>query len=845
MSTAAPLPKSDLSFADVFERSAERFAQQPAIARPGRATTYAELNRLANAIARSIRERVAGPGSPVALLLDSGEAAIAGLLAAYKAGLPALPLDASAPPDSLTFILKDSGARLLVTDGAHLSLARELSAPSRLEILEIGSISPSAGDGNLGLNVGGAAPSTLLYTSGSTGRPKGVVQLHRNHVRSGRLHAQKHGVGPGDRFLLLSSTAFAASSGVLFPALANGAAIVPFNLGREGFAGLANLLAAGEVTIYQSVPAVFRRLIASIPAGAALRSLRLLRLGGDAVFREDFELYRRSCPDDCLFRVTLSSTEAGSVTMFLAGKDTQFEGPLVPIGSPLPEVEIRIRDEKGTDTPRGEVGEIEVSSPHLSGGYWNDSDLTDRRFRPDPRGGGWRVFSTGDLGRVREDGLLEHRGRLDDRVKIRGYRVEPTAVEAEVRALPEVADAAILAEESAVKGEHRLVAYVVPAAVGAAPARALRTALAAKLPGYMIPEAFIALERLPTTIRGKLDRSALPPASSSGPAPGRPPADEIEAELCRIWERILGLQGLGVDSSFFDLGGQSLSAAQLLGEIERRFDRPLPLPILLEAPTIKALAAVLREPGAQARLSPVVALRTTGSRIPFFCVPGGNGPGFNFRTLARLLGDDQPFYAFHVSTESGEPMPWTIEAWVDRFLPALRQIQPHGPYRLGGHSFGGNVAFEMARRLISGGESVQFIALFDTYGPGFPKKTRGLAFAVDQWNEFLRRPWPLKVKTGKRWVRRFAGRSAIGSAIQRYKHRPIESHVILFRASERIQRRGLSFDDPDNGWRALASDLRTHPVAGSHDTMIEGAGAEEMARWLTRYLSEPTPISRR
>ena len=859
---AAYPPEFDLPFGTAFERQADLSAGRIAIGGEGGGVTYEELNRRANRLTRRIADRMPSiPGDfppPVALLLGSGEPSIRGMIAAHKSGRAALPLDSAAPAEMNAWILESSGAGLLVADLSNRDLARRLAARTGTAILDADEIPPSTPDSNPGIEVPSSAPSTILYTSGSTGRPKGLFQIHRHHVRSARLQARRFAFAPEDRFLLVSSTAFGATNGVLYPSLLSGASLWPFDLAANGFEALAAWLDEREITIYQSVPSAFRRLAAALPEGRRLPSVRLVRLGGDSVTTDDFELYRRRFSDRCRFRVTLASTEAGSITELIADKSSRFAGPAMPAGSPLPGVEVRVLSEDGRELGPGEVGEIEVASPYLAGGYWRDPERTADRFRPNPRRPGWRTFRTGDLGRWRDDGLLEHCGRADLQLKIRGYRVDPAAVETRLRGVAGVGDAAVAAHGDG--EDRRLVAYLETPG-GLRPLRNdLRRRLRETVPEPAVPSAFVFLDSLPRTPSGKVNRAELPPPTPSDysdAVESPPPGDDVEAALLGVWRRILPGRVSGVGDDFFECGGDSLAAAELLSAIELRFGRRFALPVLLEYPTVRALAGRLRLPDSPESGSPVVALRTTGSRPPFFCVPGGNGPGFNFRPLSALLGVEQPFYAFHVATEAGDAMPASIAEWVDRFLPELRRIQPRGPYRIGGHSIGGLIAHAMAERLAAEGEKIDFLVLFDAFAPGYPRVLSSRERSAQIWREFLRRSPGQQVRTVGRTLGRglrrlrglpprpregWFGQGKFGKTLRGYRPGPIDAPIVLFRATEREIWRGFSFEDPNNGWSAIAGrNLRVHPIVGRHGDFIVGEGLEEIARILNEdFAAGPT-----
>ena len=829
------------TFVEAFERVVAGRPEAPAFLGRREVLSFSELDRRSDGIARALAASAADPAIPVLLLVPQDASAVAAQIGAYKAGHIAVPVDPFQPAERLRAIASAAGPALVAAAGAARDCARRLASGDGLPFLDLDASAPSPPGEKPGFRAALAAPACILFTSGSTGAPKGVLQSHGMIATGAIAVARELGYREGDRCLVTGSTTFGGGLANIHQALLSGAAVVHFPVETEGLAALARAIVEEGVTVYHSVPSVFRRFLATAGPEARFPGVRLVRLSGDAVLRRDFELWRTHFPGAARLRVNLALTEAGTVCSNLVPRDADPAEGAIPVGPPCPGVLVEIRDDEGRPLPAGEVGEIVIRREWMADGYWRDPGLTAARFQTDPGGG--RAYRTGDLGRVRADGVVEHVGRKDFQVKIRGVRVHLGEVEAALACLPGVTDTAAAAFPDA-SGENTLVAYLEgdPAAI---PARdALREILRRRLPAPFVPQAVVVLADLPRTRTGKIDRRALPAPSPGGfgRAPAVPPADEVERALLAIWRLLLPGRVEGTRDDFFDLGGHSLIAAEMLAAVERRFGRRLPLPVLLDAPTIESLARLLREPAAPGAspVSPIVALRAAGSRPPFFCVPGGNGPGFNFRTIARLLGDDQPFYAFHVLTETGEPMPESIGAWADRFLPALRLVQPHGPYRLGGHSFGGTVAWEMARRLAAAGEAVDLLVLLDTFAPGYPPPAPPVLRAAGIWRRFLRLSWKERAAAVRRRIGRRLRPAPLGRALRAYAPETLPVPVVLFRARDQVERAGRLHDDPDNGWRAIPGvRLRTHVVPGTHDTLIEGEGAAEIARVLGELFADP------
>jgi len=834
--------------AALFEARAAKGPERPAwIAREG-TLSYAELNARANRIAHALAEAAGDPAAPAILVFPPGAGGIAAQLAAYKAGRIAVPFDPLQPAERLARIARAVGAAIVVSEGAARGesaarLAAEIAAETGGGLVDADAVGDFP-ETDLGRPIDLRSPACILFTSGSTGAPKGVVQSHGMLATQALAAAEELSYREDDRCLVTGSTTLGGGLSNVQQALVSGAAVVYFPVEVDGLAGLPSFVERSGVTILHMVPSLFRRFLAAAGPDARFPGVRLVRVSSDAVLGRDFALFRTHFPEARSLRVNLALTEAGTVCSHLLGRDAQPGDGAIPVGPPVAGVVIEIHDDEGRVLPPGQVGEIVVRREWLADGYWRDPGLTAERF---PAAiDGTRSCRTGDLGRLRPDGVLEHVGRKDFQVKIRGVRVHLGEVEAALAAVPGARDVAAVAFDEPT-GEKILVGYFEGEPRSLPPGTEIREFLRGRLPAPFIPAAFVVLPDLPRTPNGKVSRRALPAPDIAGTPvrSGEEPVDEFEAALLDIWRLVLRRPPSGVRDDFFELGGDSLAAAEVLAGIDRRFGRRLPLAILLEAPTIRQLAGLLRAPAdGTGEGRTLVALRRTGTLAPFFCVPGGNGPGFNFRTIARLLGEDQPFFAFHVLTETGEPAPGTIEEWAARFLVELRRVQPAGPYRLGGHSFGGTVAWEMTNRLAAAGEAVELLALLETFAPGYPPAAPAVRRAAGIWRRFRTLGWRERAAALGRRIRRRLRPSPLGEALRAYAPAPLPIPVVLFRARDQVARAGRVHDDPDNGWRGIAGvNLRTFVVAGTHDTLIEGEGAAEIARVLGAILRGEPPVS--
>jgi len=831
---AAPSPARRLA------EWARRTPGEVAFRSPAGEWTYAALDRRATAIARALAAGEAG--DRVAFLAGSDGDAVAALLGAIRARRAAVPLDPAQPAARLARIVESSGAVLVAAAPEHLPLAESIAGRAAVVPLGPGGDAPGA---EVEFLPGDLA--VLLFTSGSTGAPKGIGRTVGVLAAGAARHAEEFALGPPDRILLLGAVTFSANVSQVLAALWVGASLRSYPVEREGLTGLAAWMREERVTIAHFVPTLFRRFAAILRPDDAFPDLRLLRLSGETIRATDVALWRRHFPRTSRLSLSFATTEASRICARTLTFDEPVTDGAVGVGWPVPGVRVDLLDEEGRPVPEGEPGEIVVTGRSVLREYWDDPGLTARQIAPVPGDPDARAYRTGDVGRWSAEGGLIHLGRKDLEVKIRGIRVHLSEVEAALASMPGLGEA-VAAGRPDETGGARLVAYVAGDPRRFPPRSEIRRHLRSLLPEAAVPAAFVPLADLPRTPTGKVNRLALPdptPDDYAEPGSSDPPRDALEERLMAIWRRILPARVQGIRESFFDLGGDSLRGAEMLAAIESELGRRLPLPILLDAPTVERLAAAMRAPAAADERTMLVALRASGTRAPFFCVPGGNGPGFNFRTIARLLGEDQPFYAFHVLTETGEPSPGTIEEWAERFLGELRRVQPSGPYRLGGHSFGGTVAWEMATRLAAAGETVEVLALLDTFAPGYPPAAPAVRRAAGLWERFRTLTWRDRAAAILGKIRRRLRPSPLGEALRAYAPPPLPIPVVLFRARDQVARAGRVHDDPDNGWRAIAgANLRTFPAAGTHDTLIEGEGAAGIARVLGAILrGEEPPVS--
>lgn len=704
-----------------FARAVAQFAARHAVRAPAGEWSYAELDRRSNLVAAEIWTQLGESSEPVALLVEHDAPLIAAILGVLKAGKIYFVLDPDHPAEQLAAMLASSGAKLLLADPANSALANSLAA-DRLKIFSIGEIFPGkttrdhfpefSGDGDAG--------AWLMFTSGSANAPKGVWQNHRGIVEEADVYAELVGLVPAARVSLLTSCGLSASGGTLFATLFNGATLCLFHLRSQGTGRLAEWLPRERITVFHSVPTVFRHLARSADGKKTFEAVRLIRLGGEPVLRGDVEIFQRQCPDHCRFLQSLSSTETGLICTFPMDKQTGLRNARVPAGHAVRGVEIFLVDENHQPLKNGGEGKIAVRSARLRQGYWRQPELTAEKFLPDARDPDLRIFISNDLGKFLPDGALEHLGRADQLVKISGQRVDLGEVEAGLLATELAEDAVVIAREDAA-GEKRLAAYLVPRAGADVSPQNFRRELGRQLPAHMIPNDFVVLKKLPLTAAGKIDRRALPlpptPASKNGLRGGKKPRDVVEKRLTRIWEAVLKVSPIARNADFFELGGSSLKSVEVLLHIEELFHVSLPPSTLAEHSTVEKLAALLVDYAIIPSPSPLVKLREASGGRPFFLIHNGQGDVASYGLLTRRL-PGRPIYGLQSVGLQGESWPlMSVAAMARRYLPEIVAKDPTGPYLLAGACMGGLVALEIAQLLLQQNRPVALLALIDTSHP--------------------------------------------------------------------------------------------------------------------------------
>lgn len=697
-----------------FDACVRRRAGAVALRFDGRSVSYRELDLRSNRIADAVLRRRGDGEEPVALLLGQGISAVAAILGLLKAGKAYVPIDPWMAPALMGRLLAASGAHLVLTDatsGVDLAAA----GLARDRVLLVDEIAPDAPADDPAL---GFTPDRLAYvffTSGTTGEPKGVADCHRNVLHNVMRYTNSLRICADDRLSLIQSWSFSGTVSSLFAALLNGATLCLYDLRRDGLNRLAAWVKEEQVTIFHSVPHIFEHLVAP---GEALASLRIVRLEGDKASPHHIDLFKRSLGAECVLVNGLGATETGIARQYFVTRQTEVGAGAVPVGYATQDMEVIVAGPDGRALPAGQVGEILVRSRYLALGYWRRPDLTRERFRAEAGEAGLRTYGTGDVGRLGPDGCLDYLGRADSEIKIRGQRVDSEAIEAALLSCPGIRQALVAARASGA-GHLSLVAYVIPDGSTRWSVSAIRRHLARIVPEQAIPTRFVPLDAFPVTASGKVDRAALPAPSAERPpldVPFKGPRSVIEVHLKEIWESLLGVRPIGVRDDFFDLGGDSLLATEMLFQIEGLFGVALTLNTLwLESTTIEDLAAHLRGQAREGFWTRPACLQPHGGKRPLFCVHVEGGHLWPYRRLAQYFEHDRPVFGLPARGADGsERADASVAAMARHCIELMRGQQPDGPYLVVGYSSGGIIAYEMARQIAELGSTVGLLAVIDT-----------------------------------------------------------------------------------------------------------------------------------
>ncbi len=860
---------TDFCVHQLFEAEVERSPDGIALSFNNFTLTYQELNIQANQLANYLQSLGIKPEMRVGVYIERSPLTIVSILAIFKAGGVYVPLDPTIPQERLAFMMEDVQLSLLLT---QQSLGIEPEEKTTVVYLDREWENIAQHDhANPRQIVTPDNIAYIIYTSGSTGKPKGVLLEHRGLCNLATAQMKVFDVQHHSRVLQFASLSFDASISEIFMTLVAGATLcLATTDDLLPGTNLLQLLRDRKITTVTLPPSV----LAVLPESELL-SLQTIIVAGEAC---SADIVARWACDRRLFNA-YGPTET-TVCATIAECSNDHLQP--PIGHPIANTQVYILDETLQPVTIGVPGELYIGGIGVARGYLNRPNLTAEKFIQNPFNNSNnnskfnRLYKTGDLGRYRNDGNIEFLGRIDHQVKIRGFRIELGEVETVLRQHPDVLTCIVTVhEDGSGKG---LVGYIIPENGIAIDQQQLKDYLKEHLPDYMVPYVLIILDKLPLTPNGKVDRFALPAPLESLKAETKIiPRDSLELELARIWEEVLNVGSIGVTENFFDLGGHSLLAVRLMALIQQQFGQELPLSTLFKNGTIEQLAIILRSKTPAEAWSPLVAVQTIGSKPPLFCVHPIGGNVLGYIALGRYLSPEQPLYGLQAPGVEGQIKPYTqIPELAKFYIEALQTVQPSGPYFLGGHSFGGLVAFEMAQQLHSLGQEIGLLAIIDTPAPIRGKVTEtiddarwlvkrsqvlerffGKKLGVDyaelisleaeaQFNYFLeklRRVNLIPPDAGHDMIRRIIEvQKASYQALINYVPHCYPGKITLVRTSEVLvsDSSGVfaqSFREPDYSWGELTTQpIEIHRVPGDHVTMLAEPHVKVLAERLKSFL---------
>jgi amino acid adenylation domain-containing protein len=869
---------------ELFTAQVQRTPNAMAAAHHEERLSYRELNERSNQLAWRLQELGVGSETCVGLMVPRSIEMVVGLLAVLKAGAAYVPLDPNSPLERLKHMLEDSGARLVLSSKS-LAAAAELD-DRKVQLIEAEELH-SCSKEELGIPIDPAQLAYVIFTSGSTGRPKGVGVEHRQLVNYISAIGEKLQIEPGMRLALVSTHAADLGYTMIFPSLCYGGCLDVIDADWVlDTSKLAEHFSRHPADYLKIVPSHLRALLNS-SEGRGLLPRRWLVLGGEAS-SWDFIRQVKEAGRGCRVLNHYGPTE--TTVGVLTYDTTQNEGGeqrsgMVPVGRPLSNAKAYVLDSEFNPVGVGITGEIHIGGAGVARGYLKRADLTAEKFVPDPYSlqPGGRMYRTGDLGRYLESGNIEFLGRKDHQVKVRGFRIELGEIETALQEHEGVRQALVIAQEDE-SGDKQLVAYVVTeeesgassngnngSVRGAQRSNEWRDHLQGKLPEYMVPSAYVELERLPLNANGKIDRKSLPKPEQERTREAEyvGPRNETEETLCRLWEEVLRRERVGIHDHFFKTGGHSLRAVQLISRVRTVFAIDMPLTVLFSAPTVARMAehiTVLKGDERQQASPILVNIQSHGMSAPFFCVHAIGGEVISYGELSQELGMEQPFYGlqsppadFFTKSEV------SIGQLATLYNREIRSVQSNGPYMLGGWSMGGLVAWEMAQQLVKEGHTVGLLALIDTTPPSRYLEADDEAndlsmlarFALNMSGLAGRDPGPLVERFSQaseqdQWKMVEENLVSYGVlaphtayaemialldvftrnylAMNNYSLHHSKQPVVFFRAAETPER----FSRLWNTW--AGGSIQFHSVAGDHFTMLRQPNVGVIGEILQRYI---------
>lgn len=848
-------PKSTLH--ELFAKQAEMFPTAIALEFEDKQITYSDLSIMINQMAHYLWSQGLRPGQIVAISLDRTPELIASLFAVVQCGASYVPIDTNYPDGRLNLMIEDSDAAF------YIGLNLKTNFPNKAISLTIASILESMRDlavEPLHVMVAPESAAYIIYTSGSTGKPKGVQVAHCNVINLVYSMSKEPGISATDKIFSITTISFDAMVMEIFLPLLHGACVVLVDeeSRRDG-----NLLlekaAKDKITMMWGTSSVWNMLLDS--GWKNPLNIKAL-IGGEPVPLP----LARNLLSRCNELWNIYGPTETTVCCFLT-QITINDNPIT-IGRPIANTNVYLLDANRKPVNEGQIGEIVIAGDGVSLGYLNRPELNDERFLTNifnPESGG-KMYLSGDLAKQLPNGQVQCLGRIDHQVKVRGYRIELGEIEAALLAINGIKSAIVIAENDI------LIAFIETnhkSANEQGQIRLWRNELAAQLPSFMVPHDFNILEKLPTTLSGKIDRKALLNYKSNQITEYTKPRNESEKIVETIWKESLNREKIDVFSNFFEIGGHSLIAVRVMNKIQQQTGKKLPLSALFEHSTIEQLAKLI-DADIEIYSEFLVPIKPNGTKPPLFMVHGAGLNILNFKHVISNFDNDQPVYGIQGIGPNGFDN-WfeSIEEMAACYIESIMKINPNGPYALAGFSFGGVVAFEMAQQLEQKGEKVSIIALLDSYvdssyyyAPYWQKKLIRIYAAnyrrcdylmemLTSWKAFKKRSLAKKVHLLKTYfgqkdilteqeelaIKEFTvANGMVTKIVDRYHLKPQNFEVDLFRAEDDLE---YKLDSTHMGWKkATTKGVNIHNVPGNHLSIVDPPNDKFLARMIQNILDE-------
>ncbi|QEM10871.1 amino acid adenylation domain-containing protein [Mucilaginibacter rubeus] len=861
---------TDKSVLDIFEQQVAQTPEAVAVTFEDETLTYQQLSDKANSLAKYLQAHGVKTETIVPVCIERGIEMIVGILGVMKAGGVYVPFDPEYPQDRIDYMLKDTGAKLVVSSSA----CSNKFAKANIPVVELDrhwtDVAKYDAD-KLNSSITAEQLAYIIYTSGSTGRPKGVMIEHRSVVNLVLAHKRDLKLKHGTRFLQFASFGFDASCNEIFSTLLTGGCLVMCTkeslLSADEFSQLL-LKQKVEIAI---LPPAFQQFIENVPG-----TLRVVISAGEALNEaatkhiqlQGVEVLNGYGPTEC------------TVCAAQTHQPIRPDG-IITIGKPMDNVQIYILNKENQLSPVGVSGEICIGGIQVARGYLNQPELTNEKFIKDPfaETPGTRLYRTGDLGRWLPDGDIEYLGRMDDQVKIRGFRIELGEIENVLLQSGLVSQAVVLSKPD-IDGVNRLIAYVTSDTGYDKPA--LIAYLTAHLPEYMVPKLWVLLDKLPVTTHGKVDKRALPDVDMAEQLNYNyvAPRNKTEEGLAAIWQRLLGIDKISIHDNFFELGGHSILAMRLIAAVKKELSINITIRDLFINPTIAKLYRRSQNQNIDLTQS-LIPIKTTGNKTPLYIVCGAGGTAFKFKDFVNLLDPEQPVYGLQQPLHISNPadFPDTIEGIAERYVTEMLLDNPYGPYALAGHCLGGMIAVEMASQLQAMGKKISMLAMFDADAkplteavveqpnnnlPSLVKRSVSVISTKVKFELFLlmKHPKQAIMYKARKIGPLFSNTESklanvdqdifdritlqIKTAADNYQIKPYNGEIVLFNATQQYyfidkvnkiiyKELEVNFENK-NAWKDYAQSVKIHEVKGEHSTIFDELNAREFSEILQHYL---------